>query len=327
MFIDKARITVEAGKGGNGCVSFHHERSRPKGGPDGGDGGRGGDVIFKADPSQQTLLDFHYRHKFRADNGQHGKGNCKTGRDGASKIVNVPRGTLVKDAETGKLICDLDTGEIVVARGGKGGRGNAQFATSRNTAPIKSEDGQPGEIRELLMELRIIADVGLVGLPNAGKSTFLARVTHAKPKIAAYPFSTISPNLGIVSSYIGEKFIIADIPGLIEGAHDGKGLGFEFLRHISRTKILLFIIDVSKEDPEEDYRTLAKEIKLYDESLVDKKSIIVFNKIDIVQDYEDKGFKIKGIDNFFISAVTGKGVENVIKKIWEILSRLRSDEE
>ncbi|MBN1754850.1 GTPase ObgE, partial [bacterium] len=276
---------------------------------------------------KQTLLDFKYRRIFKAQRGQHGKGNWKTGAGGADLIIGFPPGTMVLDDKTGELLVDLKEGEYTIVRGGRGGRGNAQFATSRNTAPIYCEEGRKGESRELRLELKVIADVGLVGLPNAGKSSFLAKVTRANPKIASYPFSTLNPNLGIVDTSLGKRFVIADIPGLIEGAHNGKGLGTDFLRHIARTKLLLFIIDLSREYPAEDYYTLINEIKLYDDALISKQRIIVFNKIDIARDkFEQKPRVTDHINHFYISAATGEGIEPLIKKIWEILAQLGENE-
>ncbi len=334
-FVDQAKIYVKAGNGGAGCISFRREKYVPKGGPDGGDGGDGGDVILVADPQIHTLYDFHHQVHFRAENGKPGMGKKMKGRDGEDLILKVPVGTIVKDAETGEILGDLTTpGQtLVVARGGKGGRGNAHFATPTRQAPRIAEPGKPGEERWLILELKLIADVGLVGLPNAGKSTLLSRISAAKPKIADYPFTTLEPNLGVVKLFDGNTFIVADIPGLIEGAHKGIGLGHEFLKHIERTRILLYVLDIFREkEVIKDYQTLKKELELFNPKLLEKEYFIALNKIDLMPDPE----KIKSIVELFeekdqnkiypISAVTGQGVLELIYAIWKALERLKEKE-
>ncbi|MDZ7264870.1 MAG: GTPase ObgE, partial [candidate division KSB1 bacterium] len=277
VFIDQAKIIVIAGNGGNGVVSFRREKYIPKGGPDGGDGGKGGDVVLRADSNLHTLLDFHYKNKFKAESGKHGQGAKKSGRSGRDVVIRVPMGTLVKDAETDEVVADLVTPgqQVVVARGGNGGRGNAHFATPTKQTPRHAEPGAPGETRQLLLELKLIADVGLVGLPNAGKSTLLARLTAARPKIADYPFTTLTPNLGIVNYREGQSFVMADIPGLIEGAHLGKGLGLDFLRHIERTKVLAYLIEATADDVYQTYSVLRSELASHDPNLILRPTIIV----------------------------------------------------
>ncbi len=334
-FVDQAKIYVKAGNGGAGCISFRREKYVPKGGPDGGDGGDGGDVILVADPQIHTLYDFHHQVHFRAENGKPGMGKKMKGRDGEDLILKVPVGTIVKDAETGEILGDLTVpGQtLVVVRGGKGGRGNAHFATPTRQAPRIAEPGKPGEERWLILELKLIADVGLVGLPNAGKSTLLSRISAAKPKIADYPFTTLEPNLGVVKLFDGNTFIVADIPGLIEGAHKGIGLGHEFLKHIERTRILLYVLDIFREkEVIKDYQTLKKELELFNPKLLEKEYFIALNKIDLMPDPE----KIKSIVELFeekdqnkiypISAVTGQGVLELIYAIWKALERLKEKE-
>ncbi len=335
-FVDQAKIYVKAGNGGHGCISFRREKYVPKGGPDGGDGGDGGDVILVADPQIHTLYDFYHQVHFRAENGKPGMGKKMKGRDGEDLILKVPVGTVVRDAETGKIIGDLiKPGQtLVVAKGGKGGRGNAHFATPTRQAPRIAEPGKPGEERWLILELKLIADVGLVGFPNAGKSTLLSRISAAKPKIADYPFTTLQPNLGVVKLWEGETFIVADLPGLIEGAHKGIGLGYEFLRHIERTKILLYVLDIFKEEEAiKDFEILKKELKLYSEELAKKDYLIALNKIDLIPDYE----KIKQIISLFpeeeqkkiypISAVTGEGIPELLRALWKKIEAFKIKEE
>ncbi len=311
MFVDYAEIDVAAGNGGNGSISFHREKYVPKGGPDGGDGGRGGDVFFRASANLSTLLDFRYKRKYKAQHGQNGMKNNRFGSDGESIHIEVPIGTVITDLESGRKIADLaaDGQEVLVARGGKGGRGNTHFKSSTNQTPRKAEPGQPGEQLRISLELRSIADVGLVGLPNVGKSTVLSRVSAAHPKIADYPFTTKVPNLGIVHLPGYRSFVMADIPGLIEGAHLGKGMGIQFLRHIQRTRILVYLLDITSTDPSGDLETLRKEMKSFDPMLVEKPSIVVFNKIDLVQDRPVKGF---GEEVFYISAATGENLNNLV---------------
>jgi GTP-binding protein len=320
MFIDYAKIFVEAGRGGSGCVSFRREKYVPKGGPDGGDGGKGGDVIMQVDAGMRTLQDFHMRKHFRAERGEHGKGANKNGRGGAEVIIRVPPGTVVKDAETGETLADLvQSGErLVIARGGRGGRGNASFATSTHQAPREWEVGELGESRWLILELKLLADVGLVGLPNAGKSTLLSRLTAARPKIADYPFTTLTPNLGVVQ-YHDNSFVMADIPGLIEGAHEGRGLGIEFLRHIERTSVLVVLIDATSENLASDYQTLIHEMESYNSALGQKPRIIVLTKMDLAAD-KNIGEEFLQNINFptcRISAASGEGIDRLTGMMWE----------
>ncbi len=326
MFVDQAKIYIKAGNGGNGIVSFRREKYVPRGGPDGGDGGKGGDVVFQVDPHLQTLLDYRYKQHFKAERGAHGQGSNKTGKSGKNLIVRVPPGTVVKDFETGEILADLiHPGEsVVVAKGGKGGRGNARFATSTNQAPRTSEPGIPGEERTILLELKLIADVGLVGFPNAGKSTLLSRISRASPKIANYPFTTLKPNLGYVKVGDEFSFVMADIPGLIEGASDGKGLGLQFLRHIERTKLLLFLIDSTAENIEADYWILKNELETYSRTLVKKPKIIAVSKSDLLDDESKRTFppEIDGISISHFSSVTGEGLNDLLFRISRELERL-----
>ncbi|MBM3324653.1 MAG: GTPase ObgE, partial [Calditrichaeota bacterium] len=283
-FVDQAVITVKAGDGGKGCVSFRREAFVPKGGPDGGNGGRGGDILFRADPHLSTLLDFHYKKDYRADDGSPGQGAKKSGRQGADLEIRVPCGTQVFEGD--RLIADFVKPEqrTCLARGGKGGRGNAEFATSTRQAPRYAEPGRLGEGRTLRLELKLLADVGLVGLPNVGKSTLLSVLTAARPKIAPYPFTTLVPNLGIVRPSELESFVLADLPGLIEGASVGKGLGHDFLRHIERTRVLLFLIDATSKHPREDLRVLKKELKAWSPDLTKRPALVVLSKCDLLND-------------------------------------------
>lgn len=318
---------VKGGRGGNGAVSFRREKYVPRGGPDGGDGGDGGDVIFVATPEKSTLLDLSYRPHLYAAGGSHGQGKNKQGKKGSSLFVMVPVGTVIKD-EKGTLLADLYRPgiKVVAARGGRGGRGNARFVTSRRKVPDFAEKGEPGEERTLILELKLLADVGLVGFPNAGKSTFLSRVSAARPKIAPFPFTTLTPQLGVVYLGEGRSFVIADLPGIIEGAHRGAGLGHRFLRHIERTEILLFLIDMAAtegRDPYSDYENLKKELKLYNEELANKPALIAANKMDLPPSQENlQRFqeRIKNITIFPISAVTGAGIQPLLE---ELYSRLR----
>lgn len=320
-FIDVARIRVKAGDGGAGTVSFRREKFVPKGGPDGGNGGRGGSVVLRANPHLNTLLDFQFRTTFKAERGAHGLGANKTGKSGADLFIDVPPGTIVRNALTGEILGDLaahgDT--LVVARGGLGGRGNAEFATSTNQAPREYEVGEQGEERELELELKLLADVGLVGFPNAGKSTLIAAISAAKPKIADYPFTTLVPNLGIVKVDTGSSFVVADIPGLIEGAHTGKGLGTQFLRHIERTKVLVFLLDGTRDDVKADLSILQKELTLFNKDLLKKPAVIAVTKTDIIDEQTLKALKrlvFKGIAPHFISAVARKGLKELVEEMW-----------
>jgi len=322
MFIDKVDIFVKSGDGGNGCCAFRREKFVPRGGPSGGDGGDGGDVIIKADKGLRTLLDFQYRHHFQARKGENGKGSKRNGKNGIDLMLTVPPGTLIK--EKNKILADLleDKQIFLVAKGGKGGRGNACFVTSVNQAPRYTEKGEKGEEKRLTLELKLIADVGLIGFPNSGKSTLLSVVSNAKPKIADYSFTTLEPILGVVKIKEGESFVLADIPGLIEGAHKGVGLGDEFLRHIERTKVLVHLVDISEPNPAARYFQLRAELKLYNPSLLKKTEILVANKMDLPQAKENlKNFREEAKKEVIpISAVTGEGVKKVIWKIWKKVS-------
>ena len=326
MFIDEAKIKVIAGNGGHGVVSFRREKFVPKGGPDGGDGGKGGDVIVRADHNLQTLLDFRYRRIFKAKSGKHGQGSQKTGKSGEDVIIRVPRGTVVKDAESGEVLADLvdDGQQAIIARGGKGGRGNSHFATPTKRTPRFAEEGKPGEQREIILELKLIADVGLVGMPNAGKSTLLSRLSAAKPKIADYPFTTLSPNLGIVSYKDHLSFVMADIPGLIEGAHEGKGLGLKFLRHIERTRVLAYLIDISSQDISAEFVSLRRELEEYNPKLAEKPSLLVLTKIDLSPGDDDLDLKKLtqwDLPIVSISSVTGEGLEELKERLWDLLQQ------
>ena len=331
MFIDRAKIVVTAGNGGDGIVSFRREKFVPKGGPDGGDGGKGGDVIIKTDGNLATLLDFRYKRHFKAESGKHGQGSDKTGRNGEDIIIRVPRGTLVKDFDTDEVISDLveQNQQIIIAKGGKGGRGNARFATSTNRTPRYAEPGKEGEERTIFLELKLIADVGLVGLPNAGKSTLLSRLSAAQPKIADYPFTTLSPNLGIVRYNEYSSFVMADIPGLIEGAHDGKGLGLEFLRHIERTRILVFLIESTSENIIDTFQVLKNELNRHNPELLKRPCIIVISKNDLLDENQLNG--IEGVNKLNvpvlqISAVTGQGLEELKHILWQFVEESNSEE-
>jgi len=313
MFIDYARIEVKAGQGGSGCVSFRREKHVPRGGPDGGDGGRGGDIVLIANRNMHTLLDFRYKKIYHAQRGQHGMGSGKHGKSGKDLSIVLPVGTVIKNADNERQICDLveDGQQFVVARGGRGGRGNARFATPTNRAPRDWEVGEPGEEITLELELKLLADIGLVGLPNAGKSTLLSVISEARPKIADYPFTTLQPNLGIVSYKDYRNFVVADIPGLIEGAHEGKGLGLQFLRHIERTKALAFLIDITDEDPQQSFHTLYNELAAFSQLIVQKPYIIVWTKADLA----DPGKNLPDFENarevLKISAVRGDNIDQL----------------
>lgn len=336
MFTDYSKITIKSGNGGNGAATFRREKYVAAGGPDGGDGGRGGSVYFVVDPDINTLLDFRFKKIFKAEDGQNGsKRNCY-GKKGEDLYIGVPLGTIIKDAETGKVVSDLsqeDQKELILP-GGKGGKGNAHFVTSSRQAPRFSQDGEKGQEKELILELKLLADVGLIGFPNVGKSTFLSVVTSAKPKIADYHFTTIIPNLGVVKSIFGDSFVIADIPGIIEGASQGIGLGIQFLRHIERTRLLLHVIDVSGAEgrnPVQDFHTINEELKSYSEKLSTRKQIIVANKMDVMQDenlyqeLEQLASKEK-IEIFKISAVTGEGIDDLMKYVTKVLKELPKEE-
>ena len=323
-FVDLVQIQVRAGDGGSGIISFRREKFVPKGGPDGGNGGRGGSVILRANRHMTTLLDFQYKRNYIAKTGDHGGGGNRTGRSGEDIIVEVPEGTIARDAVKQEIIADLlkHGDEFVVARGGHGGRGNSEFATSVDQAPRRYEQGQPGEERELELELKLLADVGLVGLPNAGKSTLISVIPAARPKIADYPFTTLVPNLGIVGVEMGKSFVVADIPGLIAGAHQGKGLGLQFLRHVERTRVLVFLLDATRGTLKEDLDVLTNELRLYDPSLVNRKSIVVITKIDAVDEPALRKLKRDAFGRkrvTAISAVAGTGVRELVDELWHAL--------
>lgn len=314
------------GKGGNGCVSFRREKYLPKGGPNGGDGGKGGDLILKVDPDLSTLLDFHYKRIYKAGNGRHGEGKDRTGEDGKDLVVKVPPGTVVKDKESGEVLGDLVSSEnlFIAAKGGRGGKGNAHFKSSTNQSPRFAQPGEKGVMRKIVLELKLLADVGIVGPPNAGKSTLLAKVSDARPKIAPYPFTTLKPNLGVVRLKSNKSLVLADIPGLIEGAHKGKGLGLDFLRHIQRTKLLLFLLDVTMPDIPIEYNKLRQELKLYDLSLLEKPAILALNKIDLLTEKEKKRLKANlNTPSVKISALTGEGVKELLNMISRQLEKIK----
>ena len=319
VFVDIAKINVSSGKGGNGCVAFRREKHVPKGGPSGGDGGRGGDAIVKVDANLFTLQDLKYRKRYSAENGKNGSGSQKTGCDGNSVTIPVPLGTVVLDAITKKIIADLVEANqsVIIAYGGRGGRGNSHFATSTRQAPRYAESGKPGEEKLLIFELKILSDVGLVGLPNSGKSTLLSKLTTARPKIADYPFTTLTPNLGIVKYSEYRSFLMADIPGLIEGAHEGKGLGLRFLRHLERTKILVFLIESIDPKPGETYKILNDELNKYFSGFSKCLRIIAFSKSDLVGN--SVNLEIDSIENMPISAVTGAGLDIFVRKVVKLL--------
>src|SRR5579862_1203912 len=290
MFIDEAKIRVKAGDGGNGCMAFRREKFIPRGGPSGGDGGRGGDIVMESSESHNTLVHFRFNPEYKAERGRHGEGSKKTGRDGEGIVLKVPVGTIVYDEDTGEQVYDFSepNERVVIARGGRGGRGNAQFATSTHQAPREHEEGRLGEERNFRLELKLLADVGLVGYPNAGKSTLISRISAARPKIADYPFTTIEPNLGVVQMPDLRSFVVADIPGIVEGAHEGRGLGIQFLKHVERTKLLVHLVDMSEtgRDPEHDFETLMVELESFDESLARKPMIVLASKMDVAEDPE-----------------------------------------
>ena len=336
MFVDYVKIYAKAGKGGDGAISFRREKYVAAGGPDGGDGGRGGNVYFKVDKDVNTLINFRYKKKFNATPGENGQGARKYGKSGKDLYISVPIGTVVKDAETNEVLADLSEPEetALLLKGGKGGLGNSHFATSTRQAPRFAQDGEPGEEKEFILELKLLADVGLLGFPNVGKSTFLSVVTSATPKIANYHFTTIEPNLGVVKSNYGDSFVIADIPGLIEGASDGTGLGIQFLRHIERTRLLLHFIDVSMSEgrnPVKDYETINNELKEYSEKLSKRTQVIVATKIDAIID--DSGFnalqelsKKNNQKIFKISSVTGEGVKELMAYVSQTLKELPKED-
>ena len=320
MFLDKAVIHVHGGVGGSGADAFRREKGVPRGGPSGGDGGKGGDVVMVVNPQLATLIDFSHRRHFRAERGHHGEGSNRTGRGGRDIEIAVPPGTVVRDADSGEILGELlkEDDHLVAARGGRGGRGNARFATATNQAPRRWEPGGEGEKRRIELELKLIADVGLVGEPNAGKSTLLARITRARPKIAAYPFTTIEPNLGVVALSDFRSFVIADIPGIIEGAHEGRGLGLRFLRHIERTRCLAFLIPVDSPDPQEEYARLRAEIEAYSASLSGRSHCVVLSKTDLLgPDRNPPSIDApEARDSFSVSAASSKGIGPLLEGLW-----------
>ena len=336
MFTDYTKIIIKSGDGGNGAATFRREKYVAAGGPDGGDGGKGGDIYFTVDKDKNTLIDFRYNKRYKAGNGQNGSGNHCNGKYGEDLYIKVPIGTVIKDAETNKVIADLSKpGQTeLILQGGRGGRGNSHFATPTRQAPRFSEDGDKGEEKEVILELKLLADVGLLGYPNVGKSTFLSKVTEARPKIANYHFTTLEPNLGVVKTKSGDGFVIADIPGIIEGASEGVGLGLQFLRHIERTRLLLHFIDVSGQEGRnavEDFNTINAELKKYSEKLSTRKQIIVATKIDAMQDDTnlkelEKLAKKEKIELYKISAVTGEGVQELIDHVSKILKDLPKED-
>jgi len=332
MFVDEVVISVKAGNGGDGCTSFRREKYVPMGGPDGGNGGRGSSIIFKVDKGLHTLLDLKYQKEIKGKKGENGKGSNKYGKNAEDVIIKVPQGTVVKDIDTNLIIADLtkENDEVVVAKGGRGGRGNTAFKTHSNTAPNFSENGEPGEEKKLKIELKMLADVGLVGLPSVGKSTLLSKISAAKPKIAAYHFTTLLPNLGMVRTKDNRSYVVADLPGLIEGASEGVGLGDKFLRHIERTRIILHIVDMSgiEGDPYENYLTIRKELTNYSEKLANKFEIVVANKMDMESSIENlKEFK-KKIDKevIEISALTNTGIDSLLIKVADKLDEIDKED-
>ena len=332
MFVDEVIIELTAGRGGDGCMAFRREKYIPMGGPFGGSGGKGGDIIFKADEGLRTLIDLRYQKHIKANSGKNGEGKNKNGSSAENTIIKVPLGTTVKDNETGTVIADLikNNEEVIVAYGGRGGRGNVSLATRQNPCPSYCEYGEPGENRKIKVELRMLADVGLVGLPSVGKSTILSMITNANPKIASYHFTTLSPNLGVVTTKDKYSYTVADLPGLIEGASEGAGLGHKFLKHIERTKIIAHIIDMSGiegRDPYEDYLTIRKELEKFSSKLIDKKEIIVANKMDIPSSKKNlKKFKEKtNLPIYEISAINNQGLDNLINVLKDLVKNTKDE--
>jgi len=330
MFYDKAKVFVKGGDGGNGAVAFRREKYVPLGGPNGGDGGAGGSVIFEADEGLRTLIDFRYQRHYKADRGEHGQGKGMHGRGAKDLVVRLPVGTVIREADTGEFIADLvaNGDSVIVAAGGRGGRGNARFANATNKAPRLAEKGEPGKERWVNLELKLLADVGLVGFPNAGKSTLISRISAAKPKIADYPFTTLVPNLGVVKMPDGDGFVVADIPGLIEGAHQGAGLGHEFLRHIERTRVLVHVVDVAGSegrDPISDFNAINKELEAYNPVLAKRPQVVAANKLDLPgakDNYESFQSSLgDSYEIFPISAITGEGMEPLLFKVAEVLAQ------
>jgi GTP-binding protein len=334
-FFDEAFISIQSGDGGRGCVSFRREKFIPRGGPDGGDGGKGGDVVLTCTSQRRTLYPFRFKREFKAKNGGHGQGRRKTGKNGEDLIIEIPPGTLIKDAQTNDILKDItQPGEsFIVAKGGRGGQGNYRFKTSTHRVPRFAQPGEPGQFLKLKLELKLIADVGLIGLPNAGKSTLLGAISSATPKTADYPFTTLTPNLGVVQAGWGKPFVVADIPGLIEGAHNGAGLGIRFLRHIERTHILVHLIDASAIDPQDPlagYDTINGELAGYSPQLAEKSQILVLNKMDLPgtdQTAKILQARLKGREVMLISSVNREGLEQLISKLIERLDQFHEDEQ
>ena len=332
MFIDYTKIFIKSGDGGNGCISFRREKYVPKGGPNGGDGGKGGDIVFKASAQLNTLVDFTYKRHHKAGRGAHGLGGDKNGKNGKDEVILVPCGSVIKNFETGEIVNELlyDGEEKIILKGGRGGKGNTHFKTSTNRTPRYAEKGKPGEEKTIVIELKLIADIGLVGFPNAGKSTLISKISAAKPKIADYPFTTLKPNLGIVKMHEYDSFVVADIPGIIEGASSGKGLGIQFLKHIERTRVLLFMIDTTNLSPDgknplKEYKILLKELENYEANLLDKPRIVCFTKIDSISDELKKKLKsarTAGIDKIQISSITGENLAGLKDLLWNKLKTL-----
>ncbi len=328
-FFDEAIITVQSGDGGRGCLSFRREKHIPRGGPDGGDGGKGGDVILKSTSRRRTLYPFQLKRQFKAKNGAHGQGKQKTGKNGPDLIIEIPPGTLVKDADSNEVLKDFTAAgqSYIVVRGGRGGLGNTRFKTSTNRAPRHAQPGEAGQFYKLKLELKLLADVGIIGLPNAGKSTLISKISSATPKIGDYPFTTLTPTLGVVETGWGEPFVVADIPGLIEGAHQGAGLGTQFLRHIERTRILIHMVDagtVDPDDPLDDYETVNTELKSFNAQLTQKPQIVVLNKMDLTGTEAAADAFTDALHHepvILISAIKKKGVKKLISRILELLDR------
>lgn len=330
MFIDIAEIHVRAGNGGNGAATFRREKFVPKGGPDGGDGGDGGDVIFVASHHIGTLMDFRYKREYAAEDGHNGAAGNKTGRDGKAVEILVPVGTIIRNADTDEIIADLSTDaeRLVVARHGRGGRGNTHFATSTNQAPRSAERGRAGQELTVLLELKLLADIGLVGFPNAGKSTLISRISAARPKIADYPFTTLVPNLGIVRVDEGESFVVADIPGLIEGASEGRGLGHQFLRHVERSGVLCFLIDGLSEDPVAEFATLAGELRKYNPEMLEKRRLVCVTKADAMSEEERAeraALRFEGMAPMVISSVANIGIDELVRAMSRELKEWRKE--
>ncbi len=332
MFLDEAKIQVKAGDGGNGCMAFRREKFVPRGGPSGGDGGRGGHIYLESNLRHNTLIQFRYKRIFKAERGRHGEGSNRHGRNGEDLIIEVPAGTVVYDAATGEVLHDftMSNQKVLICQGGRGGRGNARFATSVNRAPRRVDTGSPGEERFLRLELKLLADVGLIGMPNVGKSTLISRISSARPKIGDYPFTTLEPNLGVVEYNHYRSFVVADIPGLIEGAHHGQGLGMQFLRHVERTKVLLHLVDLSENhagDPRKDFETVTQELREFNPAILEKPVLLVGSKLDALDDAKrrrklERLAKSEGLELILISSTTGTGIEALKHKVAGMLEEI-----